>query len=61
MPEGGGGQQEYLRMEGCIEGDCIVYDVKRNVSWKRYLKFYKTTLFVMKGKNDEVPEDIINL
>ena len=34
---------------------------KEGNSYSRYLRFYKTTIFVFKYKSDKIPVDIINM
>jgi hypothetical protein len=52
---------DYLKMTCWNEGPCTIKDIKNNSTSKRYLRFYKTTLFVTRNKQDILPESIINL
>ena len=36
-------------------------ETKSNSSHSRYIRFYKTTIFVFRYKDDRVPVDIINM
>ena len=57
----GPGLPEFIRNTSWVEGPCIMLEYVQRVKHNRYLRFYKTTIFVFKFRNDNFPADIINM
>ena len=52
---------DYMKMTPWIETNCTVYNLKSATTSNKYLRFYRTTLFVFRTKKDSLPLRIVNL
>lgn len=52
---------QFIKNTSWVEGSCNKINTLDNSSHSRYLRFYKTTIFVFKFQADHMPLDIINM
>ena len=52
---------EFIRNTSWVEGLCSVVEMKNNRTQQRYVRFYKTTIFVFRYKDDAMPLQIVNM
>lgn len=52
---------QFIKNTSWIEGGCSMIAMSDNSSHTRYLRFFKTTIFVFRFHNDNMPIDIINM